>query len=81
LAALDAIDDACARHGLDGVTTLARQYRPLPASVTRAATYPTWVCPHGACDRVVLPGEEGSNPPSACALAGGLPMRQYRVGQ
>jgi len=73
---LDAIEEASLRAGLSGLTRTTG-FRPLPPGTSLLAGAPSWVCPHGGCDRVVL--EEESNSAPACAVAGGVPMKSFRV--
>ena len=72
---LDAIEEACKRRGLDGVTRESK-FRPLPFGPSESGIE-GWVCPRGWCDRVVL-AEETDDPP-VCAVAGGMPMKGFRV--
>lgn len=72
---LQAIEDACARKGLAGITSREHAFRPLPAGLYEDPDFPAWVCPRGRCDRVALPEEERT--PPVCAVAGGTPMRVF----
>lgn len=85
---LDAIEDACARHGLaaldvrgpadgrpgDGRLPPGFALAPSGAAVNGADAVDAWVCPWGRCDRVVFP-EEAAIPP-ACA-GGDEPLRAF----
>jgi hypothetical protein len=71
---LDAIDEACKRRGLDGVTQQSR-FRPLPKGTSVSSVGESWVCPRGCCDRVVLAAE--TDDPPVCAAAGGTPMKRF----
>ena len=73
---LDAIEEASLRAGLSGLTR-GTGFRPLPPGTRLSAGAPSWVCPHGGCDRVVL--EEESNSAPACAVAGGIAMKSFRI--
>jgi hypothetical protein len=77
LAWLQAIEDACARKGLAGITSREHGFRPLPAGLSATSNIPVWVCPRGRCDRVVLP-EEAQTPP-VCAVTGGTPMMPFAL--
>jgi hypothetical protein len=77
LAWVQAIEDACARKGLAGITSRGKAFRPLPTGLSAASGFPVWVCPRGRCDRVVLP-EEAQTPP-VCAVAGGTPMSAFTL--
>jgi hypothetical protein len=71
---LDAIDEARRRAGLGDGTRGGRPLLPLPLPKPSGDH---WVCPHGYCDHVVLAGE--SDDPPRCAVAGGIPMKSFRV--
>lgn len=73
---LDAIEEACKRAGLDSVTRTTGFLR-LPAGTALSSAVDSWVCPHGSCDRVVLP-EEARDAPD-CPIAGGISLRSFRV--
>ncbi len=73
---LDAIEEACKRVGLDAVTRGTGLLR-LPAGTSLSSAVDSWVCPHSSCDRVVL-AEEARDAPD-CPLAGGIPLRSFRV--
>ncbi len=63
---LDALDDAFARHGVDGLTTGNRGYETWRGSGHRTIT--AWQCPQqGACPRRV-PVDDGD--PPVCGLTG-----------
>lgn len=66
---LDAIEQACARNGLLGVTTVTR-YTALPTGFPRQPkdVPPTWICPLRSCARVVFDDETAA--PPQCAAAG-----------
>lgn len=70
---LDAIDDACAAHGLAPVTVRGgRGYEPLPVGMGQVDPEPEpvkWGCPHGKCGRMVYAEETDSTP--VCAVSGG----------
>jgi hypothetical protein len=52
---LDAIEDAAAKTGLDGLTSPVRQFEPLPAPSSGYRTVSGWRCPHPRrCGRVDL---------------------------
>ncbi len=70
---LDAVDAACAKRGLAGLTT--RAFRALPPGFDAPKTA-AWVCPLRSCDRVVLP-EEAAAP--LCAATGGRPMAHFQI--
>ena len=85
---LDAIEDACARHGLaalnvrgpanethgSGELPPGFALTPDGAAVNGAEAVDAWVCPWGHCGRVVFP-EEAAAPP-ACA-AGDEPLHAF----
>jgi hypothetical protein len=74
-AALDALDDAFARHGVDDVTTALRAYRPLPGT-SEHPVLRTWVCPaRRPCPRQEFGGEAHGR---MCALTG-LPLTRIDV--
>lgn len=75
IAWVQAIDDACARHGLAGLTSRENPFRPLPIGLSEDAGPRAWVCPRGHCNRVVL-YEEKQTPP-VCVAGGGTPMRRF----
>ncbi|MET9073380.1 hypothetical protein ABZX95_14655 [Streptomyces sp. NPDC004232] len=79
-ALIDAIEDACARQGLPGLT---RRLPSLPPGLGTARRTPQdgepagWTCPLDRCSRVVLPEETPSAP--ICAAHGeDARMRPYR---
>ncbi len=72
----EAIESACARKGLVGVTSRGYAFRPLPAGLRDMPTTRAWVCPRDLCDRVVLP-EEAAAP--VCAIAGRAPMTPFSL--
>ncbi|MER7693829.1 hypothetical protein [Streptomyces sp. NPDC097610] len=80
-ALMDAIEDACARQGLPGLT---RRLPPLPpgmgtAQRTTGHGEPAgWTCPLDYCSRVVLPEETPSPPTCAAARGEHTQMRPYR---
>jgi hypothetical protein len=71
---LDAVEEACKRRGLDGVTRESR-FRPLPKGTSVSSLGESWVCPRGCCDRVVL-AEETDDPPM-CTVTGGRRMKRF----
>lgn len=71
---LQAIEDACARKGLAGVTSREHAFRPPFPGVSDSWA---WVCPRGRCDRVVLP--EKARTPPVCAMDGGTPMTPFTL--
>lgn len=71
---LDAIDAACKRAGLDWPP---RAFQPLPHGFTVSPDGDSWVCPHGRCDRVVLPEEAGG--PPLCGAGSRIPMKSFRL--
>ncbi|MET7510455.1 hypothetical protein [Streptomyces albidoflavus] len=87
-ALLDAIEDACARHGLADLDVRGLEHirwgdarlppgfalTPGGAAAAGAGQVDAWVCPWGHCGRVVFPEEAASRP--ACA-AGDAPLRAY----
>ncbi|MBV1956631.1 MULTISPECIES: hypothetical protein [Streptomyces] len=87
-ALLDAIEDACARHGLADLDVrglehlrsadarLPPGFALTPGGTPAAGADPVdaWVCPWSHCGRVVFPEEATARP--ACA-AGGTPLRAY----
>jgi hypothetical protein len=76
-ALLNAIEEACKRLGLDGVTRESR-FRPLPKGLLASPVGESWVCPRGCCARVVLADETDDWP--VCVLAGGEPMKRFLGG-
>lgn len=75
LAWIQAIEEACARTGLVGITSRDKAFHPLPPGVSPDSRVRAWVCPRGRCGRVVLP-EETQTPP-VCVVGGGTPMRTH----
>ncbi|MGW4380125.1 hypothetical protein [Kitasatospora sp. NPDC004531] len=75
---LNAIEKACGRQGLVGITTASKQYTPLPTGFAEPAPDEplTWICPLRRCNRAVFE-DEATEPPS-CAAAG-RPMDAIRV--
>jgi hypothetical protein len=50
---LDAVEDAAAAAGLDGITYPNREFRPLPGDLPEFRTISGWRCPHRhRCGRV-----------------------------
>jgi hypothetical protein len=47
LAWVQAIEDACARKGLTGITSREHAFRPLPTGLSAASGSRAWVCPRG----------------------------------
>jgi hypothetical protein len=79
-ALLDAIEDACARSGLVGITSREHGYRPLPPGLplsSAPAENAPRVCPLGQCDRVVFSGETDTEP--MCVVSGGVSLRPFPV--
>jgi hypothetical protein len=74
---IDAIEDACARKGLAGITTRDHAYQPLPPGMSAAQPLQAWVCPLGCCDRVTMPEEAPQIP--TCTIGGGIPMASFAV--
>jgi hypothetical protein len=74
---LQDIQEACARHGLTGVTQRDRAYQPLPPGMSDPSGTDAWVCPRGVCDRVVLAEETTTEP--VCAIAAGTPMARFAL--
>ena len=75
---VQAIEDACARNGLVGITSREYAFRPLPIGLSATADFPAWVCPRGRCDRVVLSDEAQQTPP-VCAAVGETPMNAFTL--
>lgn len=73
---LDTIDDVCTRYGLPDAASRGEAfgYPPLPPGIG-AAPGRYWVCPRGACDRVLFADEAGPTAPE-CAAAG--PMAAFQ---
>ncbi|WP_173060075.1 hypothetical protein [Phytohabitans houttuyneae] len=71
---LDALDDAVAAVGLDGLSTPVRVLPKVPGT-TGYPVLDTEVCPHGVCSRVEPP--DGS-PARRCAISG-EPLRRLRL--
>ncbi|GAA1895250.1 hypothetical protein GCM10009753_25200 [Streptantibioticus ferralitis] len=62
---LDAIEEAAAALGVDGLTTTDRQFQPLPDATAGVRTTHRWRCPHPRpCSRV----EPGSSTTPVCPL-------------
>jgi hypothetical protein len=58
---LDAVDEAAAAAGIDGVTTGDRRFQPLPEAAGFRTAY-GWLCPHPhPCGRV-QPSDHGTPP-------------------
>ncbi|MEU6106281.1 hypothetical protein [Streptomyces flaveolus] len=84
---LDAIEEACARHGLvtldvrspadarPGDGRLPPGFGPAPDGTAAQRTVDAWVCPWSRCGRVVFPEETATAPP-ACA-AGDTPLYAF----
>ena len=72
---LGAIDDACARRGLVGLTSREPGTGVLPPGMVTVETS-AWVCPRGRCDRVVLPDESAA---PVCSATGGAPMTRFTI--
>lgn len=75
LACVRAIENACARKGLAGITSRDKAFRPLPPGTSPIPGLRAWVCPWGRCDRVVLP-EETQAPP-VCVVGNGTSMDPF----
>ncbi|MGW6293349.1 hypothetical protein [Streptomyces sp. NPDC055058] len=79
---LDALDDAFARHGIDGLTLVDRTFEPLRGGRPRPVVT-VWACPaEVACSRLEPrePGRRGRDAPPRCGLAGTpLVSRKYRL--
>lgn len=71
---LDAIEEACARNGLTGITAVTR-YTPLPFQQRGQEEPPTWICPTRSCDRAVFDDEAATPPHCAAAGAQMLPVQ------
>ncbi|MFF5254116.1 hypothetical protein ACFY4K_19005 [Streptomyces leeuwenhoekii] len=81
---LDAIEEACARHGLAALdlrdhkdTRLPAGFRLTPDEAESRQGEPAggaWVCPWGRCGRVVFPDEVPARPE---CTAGGEPLRSF----
>jgi hypothetical protein len=67
---LDALDEALARLGLDGVTTSVRLHQPRPAAPDTPAPDlgGGWTCPLEECSRVE-PGAASSGPAPVCGFS------------
>jgi hypothetical protein len=79
-ALLDAIDHACARVGLAGLTS--RSPGPdagitLPGGLDGPPGLVGWTCPLGRCDRVVTVNEAVGTP--TCAAGHAAPMTPYTL--
>ena len=72
---LAAIERACARRGLVGLTTREPGAGTLPPGMS-TSDGSAWVCPRGRCDRVVLP-EESAAP--VCSATGGAAMTRFTI--
>ena len=72
---IDAVEEACNRQGLAGLTSRQAGMPAIPAGVTAVATVAGWTCPKGRCTRVVTPDE--TTEPPICAVTGGRPMAPY----
>ncbi|WP_189948732.1 hypothetical protein [Streptomyces alanosinicus] len=70
---LDAIEDACARNSLSPLAVRDHTDSRLPGGFGLRPEGRAWVCPMGACDRVVLPEEANERP----RCASGEPLRPY----
>lgn len=71
---LDALDDAFARHGIDGLTTV-REYRPLPGFIGHPTMH-VWTCPAPVpCARADMPAS-GAAP--SCAITD-MPLIQAEI--
>ena len=69
VALLDAIEQAAAKAGLDGVTYPTREYRQLPGGLPEFRTVSGWRCPHAQrCGRA-QPAADPS-PIRSCAVTG-----------
>ncbi|CAL9346860.1 hypothetical protein [Streptomyces sp. enrichment culture] len=79
---LDALDDAFARHGVDGLTLGDRAFEPLRGGRPRPVVT-VWACPADvSCSRLEPrePGRHGRDEPPRCGLAGReLVSRKYRL--
>ncbi|MGW7408391.1 hypothetical protein ACWGI9_32695 [Streptomyces sp. NPDC054833] len=66
---LDAVEDAAADAGLDGVTDPNREYKPLPCGLPDIRTVSGWRCPHPhRCGRVYAAVDP--SPIRRCAVTG-----------
>lgn len=72
---VEAIEEACGRKGLVGITTRDKVFRLLPDGLSAPGAPRAWVCPRDRCDRVVLPGD--TQIPLTCAVSGGTPLRPF----
>ncbi|MEC3998000.1 hypothetical protein VSR01_32745 [Actinacidiphila sp. DG2A-62] len=82
LADLDALDDAFARHGIDGLTTGSRAYRPFAAGGHPVVT--AWGCPAAAACPRLEPQERAPDgtraAPPVCGLTDArLVSRTFRL--
>ncbi|MBM7093697.1 hypothetical protein ABZ606_10485 [Streptomyces sp. NPDC012461] len=82
---LDALDDAFARHGIDGLTLGDRAFEPLRGGRSRPVVT-VWACPAGiACSRLEPQEQQGRRgrgreEPPHCGLAGEpLVSRKFRL--
>ena len=73
-AALDALDEAAVRAGIDGLTTGARGYRPVTWPV--GAPQYGWVCPQRRCSRAETEPADGGG--YVCAITG-APLTRIRL--
>jgi hypothetical protein len=73
-AALDALDEAAARAGIDGLTTGSRAYRPVTWPV--GAPQYGWVCPQRRCGRAETEPSDGDD--YVCAITG-APLTRIRL--
>ncbi|CAN3985934.1 hypothetical protein [Kitasatospora purpeofusca] len=77
---VDAIEDACARQGLAGLTTREvgspGGIPALPPGMSGAPEIMGWTCPLGRCNRVVTP-DETAHPPTCAAHGPEGRMKPY----
>ena len=76
---LDAVEEACARCGLAGVTNRGNRPSALPPGLSGSVVgraRPAWVCPCSCCERVVFAEEAATAP--VCAMADRA-MRPFQV--
>jgi hypothetical protein len=68
-ALLDAVEEAAANAGLDGVTYPTREFRPLPPGLPGVRTISGWRCPHAhRCGRAHPAADQRDAP--RCAVTG-----------
>jgi hypothetical protein len=64
---LDALEDALARLGVDGLTHDIRQYRPVPGTSIHPPVH-RWMCPQRCCLRTE--GDTAAQTAPVCAITG-----------